>query len=82
MYVGEKDSEAEFSPPVKTRRVLEVSDSEDETEQGEPDMLSAYRERYVDEDGPPVRNDLGKLFNQMWQKPRNTELLKEISQTR
>ncbi len=68
------------------RPVHSISDSDNEdTEEGEvqddgsdSDLLKEYRDRYADEDGPPIKEDIAKVVNAMWKKGRDPERAKEL----
>ena len=41
-------------------------------------LLNAYRSRYQDEDGTPVSGRLAELVGQIWEKGKDSEVLKDI----
>ena len=71
---------------------LEVEDSEkdehlssgesDEGEGGtEGDLLSEFRDRYADEDGPELKKELADIANTIWRKGRDPTVLKDVLQS-
>ena len=44
----------------------------------EGDLLSAYRERYADEEGPPMGDQLARVTNDIWVRGRDPTKVKDI----
>ena len=87
-YWHDDDTPHDDGPPDHTDvpAAMDLADDE-EVEEGEvmedgaPDLLAGFRERYVDEDGPPLPEDMAKAVNAMWKKGKDAERAKELYRT-
>ena len=80
MTTADPDEPEEGDAEIETEDDLGSPEPVDQDGEGTPegDLLSVVRERYVDEDGPPVETELAGIANTIWRRGWDPSVLKNI----
>ncbi len=83
--VGPDTCVPQESTPISRQATHQMSDDEEEGEltgldHDDANLLAEYEARYSEDTGPPVDEAIAKVINAMWNKGRDTRVVKDLVQ--